>query len=275
MDFITNIITSSAVSGILIWISREWISSRIKASIQHEYDQKLEAHKARLKAENDIALLQLRTALEREAALHAVAHTSFSEGQKAAMERRLNAFEKFWNIVLKLRNSLPSLLVYIDISSVDEYEKLVDHQGFRSLVQDLTHEKITIMADSIFGKIEEVRPYVGEYMWAILWSYRAIMFRLLILLHDGLTDREKMNWNKDSGIRPLISVVLTPEELREFDGRKFAQVSWLQQCLESKILSAARKVISGEEFGAESLDQARQIQEQVAQLQRKTELPTT
>lgn len=271
MELISNIITSSAVSGLLIWLSREWISARIKASIQHEYDQKLEAHKARLKAENEISLLELRTALEREAALHAAAYASFSEGQKAAMERKLNAFERFWNTVLKLRDSLPPLLTLIDILSVDEYEGAITNSTFKSLALELSHEKITNTANSIFGSIEETRPYVGEYMWAILFSYRAIMFRLLLLLRDGIDDPKKMNWHKDSGIRALMTVVLTPEELREFDGTKIAKVSWLQQRLESKILSASRKVISGEEFGAESLEQAKLIQERAAELQSKIE----
>lgn len=269
MDLIANIITSSAVSGILIWLSREWISARIKASIQHEYDQKLEAHKARLKAENEVALLELRTTIEREAALHTAAYASFSEGQKAAMERRLNSFERLWNTVLKLRNNLPPILTIIDILSIDEYEGFRTHQTFQASAQEFSEEKILSIANSIFGSIEEVRPYVGEYMWAILFSYRAIMFRLLLLLHKGLDDPAKMNWHKDQGMRGLMNVVLTPEELKEFDKTNYAKVSWLQNHLEWKILSESRKVISGEEFGAELLEQAKLIQERISQMQSK------
>ena len=55
-DFIINVIPSvlfsGLLAGLLIWLSREWISARLKGSIQHEYDQKLEAHKAQLEAKN-------------------------------------------------------------------------------------------------------------------------------------------------------------------------------------------------------------------------------
>ena len=127
------------------------------------------------------------------------------------------------------------------------------------------------IAEQFSGSIERVRPYVGEYMWAIFYSYRASMLRLLYLLHLGLENADKMEWHKDSGIRGLMAVVLTPEELKEFDRIQLAKVSWLQKRLESKILSASRKVISGEEFGAESLEQAKIIQERAAQLETKNQ----
>lgn len=89
------------------------MSTRIKWSIQHEYDQKLEVHKAQLKAKNEVAFLELKASVEREAALHAVAHASFSEGQKAAMERKLSAVDKLWGKVINLRRSLPPILTFL------------------------------------------------------------------------------------------------------------------------------------------------------------------
>jgi hypothetical protein len=37
---------SVLLSGILVWLCREWISARLRKSIQHEYDVKLEGFKA-------------------------------------------------------------------------------------------------------------------------------------------------------------------------------------------------------------------------------------
>jgi hypothetical protein len=273
MDLITNIITSSTVCGILIWIFREWISTRIKASIQNEYDQKLEAHKAQLKAENDISLLELRTALEREAALHAAAHASFSEGQKAAMERKLKGFDRLWEKLLQIRNNLPSVLTVMDFMSVEEYKIAKQNQNFQRLTGELSPAKMASLFSDVQGLIEEVRPYVGEYMWAIFFSYQTIMIRILVKLHFVPNDLEKVEWYKDAIERQLIESILTPIELQEFDSLTFGKLKWLQNSLESKILSASRKLISGEEFGSESLNQARLIQERAAQLQSKTEIP--
>jgi len=64
--------------------------------------------------------------------------------------------------------------------------------------------------------------------------------------------------------------VLRKKEIEEFDAMHFGKVSWLQRRLESKILDASSKVISGEEFGEKALQQARLIQQSAAQLQAKT-----
>lgn len=273
-DYIISILSSVAVSGalvgILIWLSRGWMSARLRGSIQHEYGQKLEAHKAQLKAENEVALLELRSAVEREAALHAAAHASFSEGQKAAMERKLKAVDRLWGQVIHLRGSLPPILTFVDVLTVDEYKDAKDHPTFQALSGDLSPDKIAGIVGKEGAPIESVRPYVGEYMWVIFFSYQAIMLRLLFLLHLGRDDAAKIEWHKDSGVRQLVKAVLRKEEIEEFDAMQFSKVSWLQRRLESKILSASSKVISGEEFGEESLQQVRLIQQRAAQLQAET-----
>ncbi len=274
-DLIISIISSATVSvaivGTLTWLFREWISTRLKSSIQHEYDQKLEAHKARLKAENEVALLELKATIEREAALHAAARSSYSEGQKVAIERKLNAFDKLWDVVMKFRNGLPAILTFVDILTVDQYIQIGSNETLRALASELSQEKITGIATDFFGSIEIVRPYVGEYTWAIFYSYQAIILRMLLLLHWGLSDPPKLQWHYDTLIRGLMEAVLSAEEVIEFDKLQFGKVSWLQRNLEAKILSASRKVISGEEFGTDSLRQAKLIQELAAQSLAKTE----
>lgn len=59
---------SGLLSGFLIWISKAWISERLKSAIQHEYDQKLETFKAKIKSEADISIEQLKSQLQIAAA---------------------------------------------------------------------------------------------------------------------------------------------------------------------------------------------------------------
>ena len=88
-------------SGLLTFALREVISTRIKSGIQHDYDRKLETHKAQLKSEQELAILNITTALAREAALHAAAHAAFAEGQKATMERKLSGLDRLWGGVVR------------------------------------------------------------------------------------------------------------------------------------------------------------------------------
>jgi len=272
-DSIVGIIVSAAsgaaASGLLMWLFKEWLSTRLKASIQHEYDRKLETYKAQLKTEQDLAVLDIKTALAREAAFHAAAHASFAEGQKASMERKLSAVDKLWNCVPQFRASLPPVLMVMDVMTVDEYKGAKDHPQFRALAGDVSPEKIATLAPK---SIEEVRPFVGEYMWAVFYCYQTILIRILVLLQLGRTDAEKIEWYKDAGTRQVIAAVLARAEMEEFDNADFAKITWLQRRLESKLLAAARKIISGENFGAEALDQAKLIQERIAQLSAEGQL---
>jgi len=267
-DFVLTILSSAVVSGalaaMLVWLSREWISTRLKASIQHEYDQKLESLKAQLKAESDVALVALRASIERQASLLAAAHSSFAEGQKAAMERKLQAVDTLWCKVLQMRARLPALLGFIDILTVDEYKGIKDHKTFRQLSEGWSTEKISELVDN---SVEQVRPYIGEFIWAVFYSYQAVMLRILFLLHAGRDDAEKLEWHKDTGTSQLVRAVLTDTEFQEFEETRFGKIMWLQRKFEAKILKAAHMLISGEQFGTQALEQARRIQERIAELQ--------
>lgn len=59
-EFATAIISSAAVSAALVafmlWMTKAWVSERLKNAIKAEYDTKLESHKAQLKSEYDATL---------------------------------------------------------------------------------------------------------------------------------------------------------------------------------------------------------------------------
>lgn len=66
-DSIVTILASATVStalaGLLLWLTKSWITERLKNAIKHEYDQQLETHKAALKAQHDTALEKLTSDL--------------------------------------------------------------------------------------------------------------------------------------------------------------------------------------------------------------------
>ncbi len=76
IDFSIQLISSAAVSAALtaaiIWLSKSWISERLKNAIKHEYDSKLESHKASLLAQSAVETERLRSQLSMQATEHAV-----------------------------------------------------------------------------------------------------------------------------------------------------------------------------------------------------------
>ena len=264
-----------------MWLARKWISTRLKESVQHEYDQRLEAYKSQLKAENEIHLLELKNKIEKESVLYRSAYSSFAEGQKATIERKLDSIEKLWNEIIRLDKNLPSTFAFIDILYVNEYQDAPRHKSFREWSENWSEEKSAVLSGdrnsaAFFGdkeavalagdsdeSIARVRLYVGEYLWALFFSYRTIMARISLLLYWSLKKHDKVNWHKDTAIYQLLEAILTPHELAEFEKVDIGKISWLQKRLHSKILTASRKIISGEEFVAESLKQAELIQQRI------------
>jgi len=243
MGFLETFITSIISSGLLVWVFKDWLSTRLKASIQHEYDRKLESIKAEL---------------SRDAAFHAAAHSSFAAGQKAAMERKLNAADILWRKLVEFRDQLPPVLSFADILTVQEYKDAQIHGRFGVLTQDIDLKKITSL--SPLG-IEEVRPYVGEYIWHLFFTYQAVFLRIVFMFTEGMKDKEKFEWFKNDSTRQLLRNTLTNGEMEAFDKVNFGKIRWLQQRLEGKILNELHKIISGEDTVPKSIEQISLIQQ--------------
>jgi hypothetical protein len=66
-NLITTILTSASVSAaltaVIVWLTKNWIGERIKGSITHEYNQKLESYKSQLKKEHDQEIERLKAEL--------------------------------------------------------------------------------------------------------------------------------------------------------------------------------------------------------------------
>ena len=257
-DIIITVASAIGTSSVSIFFLKQWLSS----GIQHQYNQKIEAYKTQLQTQHDLAILDIKTTLAKESTLHSAAHAAFAEGQKAAMERKLTAIDKLWGAVVQLRGAMPPVLRLMDVMTLDDYKKVKDEPKFRSfMAADLRSEKIMSLTTQ-----EEVRPYVGEYMWAVFVCYQTILVRIVSLLYLGRTDSERFEWHKDSGTRNILGAVLDPTELKMFDDTLFGKISWLQERLDSKFLSGAQRIISGANFGMESLEQTKMILKQVNQL---------
>ena len=99
-----------------LFLLRGWISQRLKSSIQHEYDQKLETHKAKLAAESEIAIEHLRSQL-----------------QIAAAERNIKLtkiFEQQAEVIAEVFAKLVKLIV-----SIEGYTAIMTFEGTPSMAE--------------------------------------------------------------------------------------------------------------------------------------------
>ena len=270
-DFALNVISSLVASGALtaglIFLARNWISIRLKQSIEHEYSQKLETYKHTLKADHEIAVEKLKASNSQDSAIRTAATTSFSEGHKAAHEKRLQAIETTWKAIIYIRSNTPDAVNKLDILVSTEFQEFLTNASLKKSLDELDYESLV---SSMFAKqvdeVEIIRPFIGEYIYSLFYTYRAITGRVAYVLISG-RDAGVINiWYKDAGVRQLISAFMTKEESDYFDKVDCGKFSWLRSLIEQKMLAQMNRIISGVESGNLALEQAHNIYEAATNL---------
>ncbi len=132
--FLLSFVTSGLASAAVVWLARTWISERIKNAIKHEYDAKLETHKAQLKSESDVSVERLKAQL-----------------QIAASERNTRFTKTFEVIAETVAETYKRLLALND--AVSSYLSIFGFQGDPSKA-----DRRKIVADKMFEFVDYYRP---------------------------------------------------------------------------------------------------------------------
>jgi len=270
--FVLTVISSAGTSLILsgagIWLARSWITERLRASIKHEYDQQLATINSELKLRVDTQLASAKADVDRQAEKLRIASTSFSEVQKAAIARKLDSVDTLWSGLLKIREITPPAMSFMDILAPEEFSSARNNQNFRRMASELDFQKVSELSIEARGTLERIRPYIGEYTWALFATYHIIVSRIMFLIHQGNQDTEKLNWHNDLSVRRLLSSGLGQEGLDQFDNVPIGRVTWIREQFEVKSLTAMERLITGKEFGIAALNQAQLMEEQIRQANR-------
>lgn len=104
ITMVTSVVSSSVVSAAAVWLLRTYISERLRASIQHEYDLKLEAFKAQQESVRHAETERLRSDL------HIVA-TEREITFRGLQERRADVIAR---VYAALQGAHSSLQLYSD-----------------------------------------------------------------------------------------------------------------------------------------------------------------
>ena len=88
-DIVLAVLASMAASGgltaLLVWLTKTWLTERLKNAIKYEYDQKLEAFKLTVQSEHNIALERIRSDLRMTAFEHETRFAKLHERRAEAI----------------------------------------------------------------------------------------------------------------------------------------------------------------------------------------------
>ena len=180
----------------LVFFGKTWISEHTRQSMAADYSRSLEEHRD--------ALARISSQIS---AVQSTANAALLEGQRASAERRANAVDALWREVLRIRNESPAAVGMLDILLPSEYEKFVTENRFRSQVPEIEKGYPALSNP----EIEHVRPFLGEHVFTLFFTYRAVHGRICFLLERGVKAGKVTPWFDDAGIHRLLRTILTPD----------------------------------------------------------------
>jgi len=257
-DIITAVIIYLGGTGLAAYLLRNWLVERLRQSIKHEYDQKIERLRAQLLSENATIIEKYKSELSREASVLAVALKSLSESASIAQRQRVDGVSELWKALISVRDHSPGIFVLLDVLQPDEYSTLRGHD-FKAFNPEISPEDIKLMSGGELETIESVRPFVGEYLWFLFYVYQAVHLRIAVRFASEWTKGQFSPWYQDSPTVQFLETFLTGEEMSQFREHKFGQIRFMQELLERKFLAAAERVISGQTAANFTAEEAARI----------------
>ena len=140
---IITFIASVSGSGVLVFLFRNWISERLKDSIQHEYNEKLESYKAVLKSHYDEKLethkaqlnSQSQTELARFQSQLAIAAAERNVQYSRVFEKTADIIAETYGKLLAMKNAADDYTQLMGTPSDSARQKIVE--AFREKERDL------------------------------------------------------------------------------------------------------------------------------------------
>ncbi|MGF6785798.1 hypothetical protein [Paraburkholderia sp. 35.1] len=254
----------TALFAAALWLGRNLIITRLKSAVQHEFDQKIEAVRSeqRISEESFKAVIRQREA--DIASLKSSAISGIASTQLELYKRRVSATEQIWSAVSTLSGA-KGAVQYIAIMKMDALAEQVGHDNrLRSAVE--------IMAKMV-GDVEKyavpdaakAEPFVSEVVWSLYQAYQAILTISLSQLHmlaKGVDPRELLN---HAGVAQLAKLAL-PSRADHIDQHGAAGYPALVDELQKALLVELRKMLTGVDADASSVERAHAIQAQVTKI---------
>lgn len=267
INFTLTTIASAGVSAVLLaalgWLFRSWIGERLKASIKHEYDDRLEKLKAELKSQGDAHLTSLKSEVDRQSEKLRIASASFSEVQKATIAKKIEAVDALWLGVIRSREAFPNEITMTDIFTDEEMQGFYTDSSMRKYSAPMASISEYEYFQTGFDDVQLMRPHLGEYTWALYVTYRSVLGRSIFLIKQGKENPDKLAWFQDSNIKRLIASAFGTERFNEFEKLQHSRYQWLSYQFDILLFKAIDTLLTGKSFSDAALRQAQEMEEQI------------
>lgn len=246
--------------GVVIWLSRNLIVTRLTSSVRHEYDVKIE------KLRDDLAREQKQIEALRSGALSGIVNR-----QSVLYQRQISAVDQLWSGIIKMA---PAKNIATQIA-IFKFENAAKAAAENPQLQQL-FETMGANFDQnclLTPEANKSRPFVTHIAWAYFFAYQTILGHYvakMLILQRGFRDANKIIEHEK--ITTIIKAAL-PHQSENIDRFGHEMFHLFIDDLENYLLMELRSIIEASRANDENVRQANQILKAVENLQAQDDEP--
>ena len=191
-------------------------------------------------------------------AARGLAGSTFLEAHRAGHTKRIEAIDILWKTALATRLRFPPQVYVMDVYLEEEWPRKLADPEMQSEFADLRDSVNELVPNMKEGVPESVRPFVGEYLWSLVFCYRAALCRACYVVIQG-EQGKPMYWKKDAHLKTLVSMILGTERTEALYVQPAGAMGKAFFEMDAKLAEEAGKIISGEDATRFGIERAREI----------------
>ena len=244
-------LTTTSLFGIALLLGRNLIMTRLKNSVEHEFNNKLELIRTKLRENEEQFKAELRSKEAEMATLRSGAMTAMASRQIALDKRRLAAVDQLWSAFTALWPAKSISLMVSGCKFDEVVEESARNPKFREVFGMIGNSDDVKKIDFIGAT--RARPFVSPMAWAIFSAYQAIVMQG-VAKHELIKAGLGRKFLDHDATAKLVKAALPHQE--EFINNYIDSYHYLLDELESKLLDELQKMLAGEESDKASIEQA-------------------
>lgn len=194
---VAQLLSNGVLTLFLVWLSKTWLSERLRHSIAHEYAQLLEKFKLELSAEHAISLERSRAEHAQARALRAVGEDYLREAARVAHAKRIDAIQSLWSSLLDVTAAVPEVVVFGDVLATEELAALPSKSPPPPMLDKLTDQHLALIFRNS-QRAGEARLMAGESLYSLYEAYCVVLGRAV---HLAISGRKAVNLTQFRGHR--------------------------------------------------------------------------
>jgi hypothetical protein len=245
IEVFLSVVASTGVVSIIGLLLKDWFVLKVTKAVEYSNQLKLEEYKNKLAGENLKIIETYKQEFTREMTHRELMQKSMYDCVSFYNKERISNALFLWKSVVNLRKIVPLPVQYLDSLEEDKYKTYFDEHvknnpGFQIDISVFNSEYNNLSND-------EVRLYVGGYIWNLYSIYRVVVHSVVSNYYDGCVTSHFSPWYRDDWFVKQLKDFYSIDDYAYFSSLKKGRLYWFEKSIEDKLIAAITDIFYGKE----------------------------